>query len=81
MVMLLDEPGDGGVRPERLSVTVDDIKARLRRDDGLPERLRCALYVDLYLNNNGLSELFDARSYQAMGCGQFPSWSLAGESH
>jgi para-nitrobenzyl esterase len=81
MVMLLDEPGDGGVRPERLSVTVDDIKARLRRDDGLPERLRCALYVDLYLNNNGLSELYDSRSYQAMGCGQFPSWSLAGESH
>jgi para-nitrobenzyl esterase len=80
MVMLLDEASDGGVRPQPLSLTVDDVKARLRRDESIPERLRCALYVDLYLDNNGLSELFDARAYQSMGCGQFPSWSLSRES-
>lgn len=78
MVMLLDEAGDGGLRPESISIGVDDVKSRLTLDQVLPARLRCAVYVDLYLDNNGLSELFKSREYQALGCGQFPSWSLAG---
>ncbi|MFK7829796.1 MAG: carboxylesterase/lipase family protein [Congregibacter sp.] len=80
LLMLLDEPAGGGVRAERLSVTVDQVKLRLSEDEVLPPSLRCALYVDLYLDNNGLSELFNSREYQALGCGQFPSWSLAGLS-
>ena len=78
--MILDEAGDGGVRAETLSLSVDDVKRRLAEQDGISERQRCALYVDLYLNNSGLDELFDAREYQAQGCGQFPAWSLAGSS-
>lgn len=79
-LMLLDEPGGGGVRPEELSITVDDVKSRLRDEQGLSLRMRCALYVDLHLDNNGLSELFNAREYQELGCAQFPSWSLSGLS-
>ncbi|GAB5412534.1 MAG: carboxylesterase/lipase family protein [Congregibacter sp.] len=80
-VMLLDEEGDGGIRPEEVTVNVDDVKSRLRaQESDLSLRLRCALYVDLFLDNNGLSELFDTREYQSMGCGQFPAWSLAGLS-
>lgn len=80
LVMLLDGAGDGGVRPQSLRVTVDEIKTRLQKEDGLTERLRCAIYVDLFLDNNGLSELYDTREYQALGCGQLPSWPLAGLS-
>jgi len=79
-VMLLDEEGGGGVRPETLAVDVDDIKRRLGDDELLADRLRCALYVDLFLANNGLPELFSAREYQALGCGQFPASTLVGES-
>ncbi|WOJ92510.1 carboxylesterase family protein [Congregibacter variabilis] len=80
LLMLLDSKEDGGVRPESLTVTVDDVKRRLAAEDTLPERLRCALYVDLFLNNNGLSEQFVTREYQDLGCGQIPSWPLAGLS-
>jgi para-nitrobenzyl esterase len=80
LLMLLDSKDDGGVRPERIIVTVDDIKRRLAAEDTLPERLRCALYVDLFLDNNGLSEQFVTREYQALGCGQIPSWPLGGLS-
>lgn len=80
LLMLLDSRADGGVRPESLTVTVDDVKSRLAAEDTLPERLRCALYVDLFLNNNGLSEQFVTREYQDLGCGQIPSWPLAGLS-
>jgi para-nitrobenzyl esterase len=80
LLMLLDGKDDGGVRPERITVTVDDVKTRLAEEDTLPERLRCALYVDLYLDNNGLSEHFVTREYQELGCAQIPSWPLAGLS-
>ncbi len=79
-VMFLDGPDGGGIRAAPLRLTVEDVQDQLAADEVLPERLRCALYVDLYLDNNGLSELFSARDYQALGCGQFPSWSLAGQS-
>ncbi len=78
--MLLDEEGDGGVRPEPLAVELADIKRRLGADDLLADRLRCALYVDLFLANNGLPELFSAREYQALGCAQFPVSTLVGAS-
>lgn len=78
--MVLDESSDGGVRVETAHLTVDAVKQRLREETYLSERLRCAVYVDLYLANNGLPELFDAREYQKMGCAQFPAWSLAGQS-
>jgi para-nitrobenzyl esterase len=79
-LMLLDAGSDGGVRPEIISLSVDDVKRRLALEDSLSERLRCALYVDLFLDNNGLSEQFVTREYQALGCGQIPSWPLAGLS-
>jgi para-nitrobenzyl esterase len=78
--MLLDGAESGGIRPEPIRVTVDDIKTRLEGEEGLTERLRCALYVDLFLDNNGLSELYQTREYQELGCGQLPSWPLAGLS-
>jgi para-nitrobenzyl esterase len=80
MLMLLDGAESGGIRPEPIRVTVDDIKTRLEGEEGLTERLRCALYVDLFLDNNGLSELYQTREYQELGCGQLPSWPLAGLS-
>lgn len=79
-VMLLDEEDDGGVRPESLGIDVADIKRRLGGDTVLTSRLRCALYVDLFLANNGLPELFSAREYQALGCAQFPASTLTGAS-
>ena len=78
--MLLDEVGDGGVRPETVSVTVESMKEAIASETALPERIRCAVYVDTYLGNSGLPELFDAREYQEMGCGQFPAMSLIGRS-
>jgi para-nitrobenzyl esterase len=68
------------VRPEPLAVELADIKRRLGADDLLADRLRCALYVDLFLANNGLPELFSAREYQALGCAQFPVSTLVGAS-
>ncbi|WP_439106597.1 carboxylesterase/lipase family protein [Congregibacter sp.] len=79
-LMLLDGEEDGGVRSQQITITVDDVKERLANEDALPERLRCALYVDLFLDNNGLSEQFDTREYRALGCAQIPSWPLAGLS-
>lgn len=78
--MLLDEARDGGVRPQQMMVTAAAVKAELAAETQLSERLRCALYVDLFLDNNGLSELFQSREYQQLGCGQFPPWALSGQS-
>lgn len=79
-VMLLDEANDGGLRSEQVSVRIEDVKRDLAGSPGLAGRARCALYVDMFLNNNGVEELFSAREYQELGCAPFPSWSLAGES-
>jgi len=79
-LMRLDGAGDGGVQVRTLGLEVDAVKSALAADTVLPERLRCALYADLYLYNIGLPELFDAREYQALGCGQFPTRSLRGMS-
>lgn len=79
-LMLLDGNDGEGVRSATISVTVENVKQRLSQETSLPERLRCALYVDLFLDNNGLSELFDTREYQDLGCGEIPSWPLAGLS-
>lgn len=76
--MVFDAPADGGPRAETLSVPVAAVKVELLGAQGLSDRERCGLYVDLFLDNNGVSELFDAREYQELGCGQFPSWGLAG---
>ena len=75
-VMLFDEANDGGVRFKTFGVAVDDVKAELALDETLSERLRCALYADLYLFNTGLPELFDPGEYQALGCGSFPTSEL-----
>ena len=80
LVMVLDGETDGGLRAEPIATTVEAVKSSLARSTDLPDRLRCALYVDLFLDNNGLPELYSAREYQALGCGQFPAWSLAGGS-
>jgi para-nitrobenzyl esterase len=79
LTMLLDEPGDGGVHVAPVSVRVGDVKAALGAESELGVRTRCALYVDLFLDNQGLPELYDAQEYQRLGCGPFPAWSLAGE--
>lgn len=80
LLLALDEPSGGGVRSELQSVRVEDVKAELRTAQPLSDRQRCALYVDMFLDNNGLSELFSSREYQNLGCAPFPSWSLAGQS-
>jgi len=79
-VMLLDEPGGGGLRSLAFSLRVADVKAELARDESLPERLRCALYVDMFLANGGLEQLFDPAEYRDLGCAQFRSGSLEGLS-
>ncbi|MEO0438261.1 MAG: carboxylesterase family protein [Pseudomonadota bacterium] len=79
-LMKLDNPEAPGLRAESAYLPVADVKAGLMAEDYLPQRLSCALYVDLFLDNNGLSELFDAEEYRDLGCAPFPSWSLAGES-
>ncbi|WP_439101742.1 carboxylesterase/lipase family protein [Congregibacter sp.] len=79
-LMLLDAAEDGGVRSQTITVTVEEVKQRLAKEGALSDRLRCALYVDLFLDNNGLSEQFVTREYQDLGCGEIPSWPLAGSS-
>ena len=79
-LLVLDEPSGGGVRSELQSVRVADVKTELREAPLLSGRQRCALYVDMFLDNNGLSEFFSSREYQNLGCSPFPSWSLAGQS-
>ncbi|MEM6486636.1 MAG: carboxylesterase family protein [Pseudomonadota bacterium] len=79
-LLQLDSTPDGRLNAERYWLSNDSIKAELLEDDYLGQRLKCALYVDIFLNNNGLSELFTAREYRALGCSPFPPWSLAGES-
>jgi para-nitrobenzyl esterase len=80
-VMILDADDDGGIRSEQIApLLVDDLKRELAAELQLPQRLRCALYVDLFLANNGLPELFDAREYRELGCAPFPSGSVRGLS-
>lgn len=79
-VMLLDAPLADGLRSQAFSVRVADVKRALARDESLGERLRCALYVDMYLANRGLEQLFDPAEYRALGCGNFPARSLEGLS-
>jgi para-nitrobenzyl esterase len=80
-LMILDDQAGGG--PHVAEVTphgVEALKAELAAEEGLPERLRCALYVDLFLENSGLPELFDTREYHSLGCAPFPAASLRGLS-
>ncbi|MEM6543677.1 MAG: carboxylesterase family protein [Pseudomonadota bacterium] len=80
LLMKLDNPETPGLRAESVYLPIGDVKAELAAEGYLPPRLKCALYVDLFLDNNGLSELFDAEEYRDLACAPFPSWSLAGES-
>ena len=40
-------------------------------------RLRCAMYVTLFLDNGGVEDYFNTREYQELDCAEFPPWSLA----
>ncbi|MEL7045002.1 MAG: carboxylesterase family protein, partial [Pseudomonadota bacterium] len=80
-MMILDGANDGGVRAGLAAPRlVGDLKGDLVVETELPLRMRCALYVDLFLANAGLPELFDAREYQELGCAAFPSSSVRGLS-
>ncbi len=80
-LMILDGADDGGIRAMKAAPRmVTDLKADLGTETALPLRMRCALYVDLFLANAGLPELFDAREYQELGCSAFPSSSVRGLS-
>jgi para-nitrobenzyl esterase len=80
-LLLLDSPEGGGLQVSKQLLTAETLKSRLADDPALaPGRFRCALYVDLFLANGGAREFFSPREYQALDCGQFPPWSLAGEA-
>lgn len=78
-LMLLDSPADGGVRSQPETLTVAALKQRLAADPAITEpRLRCALYVDLFLANGGAADFFDPAEYTALGCDDFEPTDLAG---
>lgn len=78
-LMLLDAPSDGGVRSQPETLTVAALKQRLANDPAITGlRLRCALYVDLFLANGGAADFFDPAEYTALGCGEFKPSDLAG---
>jgi para-nitrobenzyl esterase len=78
--MVLDEEDDGGIRVESLRASTEATKLALAEAEGLSDRMRCALYVDLFLANRGMSEFYDAQEYQRLGCAPLPAWSLVGQS-
>ena len=59
---------------------VEDVKNELFRESELPQRLRCALYVDLFRANRGLEQLFEPQEYQELGCAPYRSVTLEGRS-
>lgn len=80
-LMLLDSPDSGGVSLVQQSLSVDSIKQRLAADPALQAgRFRCALYVDLFLDNSGNAGFFSRREYRDLGCDGFLPWTLLGDS-
>lgn len=80
-LMLLDSPDDGGVGPVRQTLSAESIRQRLFADPALePGRFRCALYVDLFLDNSGNADFFSRRDYRDLGCEGFLPWALLGGS-
>ena len=76
--MVLDSPAGGGVRLSDDLMTAERLKQRLRDDPRLADAsTRCGMYVSLFLDNGGAEDFFATREYQALGCGEFPPWSLA----
>lgn len=80
-LMLLDSPDDGGVTLVQQALSADSIGQRLAADPRLESgRFRCALYVDLFLDNSGNADFFSRRDYRELGCEGFLPWSLLGDS-
>lgn len=80
-LMLLDSPAGGGVGLVRQTLSAESIKQRLATDPALePGRFRCALYVDLFLDNSGNADFFSRRDYRDLGCEGFLPWALLGGS-
>ncbi|TCO73193.1 carboxylesterase family protein [Chromatocurvus halotolerans] len=80
-LMLLDSPDDGGVGTVRQTLSAEGIRQRLIADPALePGRFRCALYVDLFLDNSGNADFFSRRDYRDLGCEGFLPWALLGGS-
>ena len=76
--LLIDSPADGGLQMTKDGVRAADLKQRLRRDERLAEpSTRCAMYVNLFLDNGGVEDFFNTREYQELDCAEFPPWSLA----
>lgn len=79
-MMLLDTDAGGGLRLSDEGVTVAALKQRLKGDAELSDaRNLCEMYVRLFLDNGGIDDFYDNTEYQAMGCGDFPPWSLSSE--
>jgi para-nitrobenzyl esterase len=80
-LMLLDSPSAGGPRVVQASLDALSIARRLAADSALePGPFRCALYVDLFLDDSGNTDFFSRDTYRALGCEGFPPWSLQGGS-
>ncbi|MEP4486205.1 MAG: carboxylesterase family protein [Halioglobus sp.] len=79
-MMLLDTDAGGGLRLSDEGVTVAALKQRLKQDKQITDaRNLCEMYVRLFLDNGGIDDFYDNTEYQAMGCGDFPPWSLTAE--
>ena len=71
--ILLDTPGDGGIRMDDETVTFAAIKAELIADSAFPElQERCETYVRILRR----TDLFDAQEYAEMGCAAYPPESV-----
>ena len=67
--ILLDTPGDGGIRMDDQTVTYWAVKAELMADPSFADlKERCETYVRILRP----SDQFDAQEYAGMGCAAYP---------
>lgn len=71
--MLFDSPSHGGVRMSKETLTIADLKARLRSDEKIQSpRERCELYAQLFLLGFS-TDFWSTDEYNTLGCANYPA--------
>lgn len=73
-IMLLDSLSDGGNRMAEVRTNVQDIKARIPKDEVMnTQEDRCRVFAALFLHGYQASDFWSEDEYQALGCAAFPA--------
>ncbi len=77
--IVLDTEQDGGIRMANGSITIDDVKAEIVSDNGMPAERRCNVYAQLFFLYEGTTSEWDPAQFDALGCaGRDPYAALFG---